>query len=137
MVAGPDLLDLENETILFSEANPERVSLVREVSGVPIACYFYPATYTLTKRASSSAIEEAESTLDMPPLLADTVLAVWDERQTGRDDEARGVRLRRIAQDEGYPSYILGQVVHDALAQWRFPGQTLTPGSRRWRKVAG
>lgn len=122
-LAGPDLLDLENETISFGEANPERVSLVREVSGIPIVCYFYPITYTSTRRATPLAIEGTKATFDTPPLLDDSVLAaVWGEHQTRIDDEARGMRLRRIAQGEGYPSYILGQVVHDALAQWRFPG---------------
>ena len=92
----------------------------------PVACTLYPQNAELSLPQASSRPQPApvlpEKPLLLRPLCAEPVQVDEEARELARDPPRR---VWRVVPPEGRPTapaWVVGQLVHGALADWLFPG---------------
>jgi len=121
-LAGPELLDLVDKTPEFGEGADKPTAWQRSIDGVLATCWLYPEAYSPTRRMAAFRPEPRDDSV-RPPLLSP--LTAGAEEGGARErlpvEAASPKPIPRIVYAPGgYPAWLRGQIVHDALAQWRF-----------------
>lgn len=133
-LSGPEALDLAEADLTGVETSAEPLRLALTVENVPILCAIYgPLCVWPDGRMQTVAPVEAGAILP-PPLLA--ALA---QEQTGRDaaegEHIPDQRVWRVVPASSpaqtapatAPAWVVGALVHEALAAWRFPDDSFPP----------
>ena len=135
-IAGPDALGLAVRPIPYDDAGDKEVRLDLSLpNAAAAACMIYEPGYRSPAMASPPGQADSASIPVPPPLLAaimpDPVLV--DERTSAmdRDPPQRVWRVAPVTQRRRGPAWVVGSLVHDALAAWRFPDQLF----ERWAEA--
>jgi ATP-dependent helicase/nuclease subunit A len=129
-VAGP--LGLKGECLDYDEEGAGVIPLDLAVGGTPVGCAIYEPKFNWELEAPERA-HIAEVPVQLPPPLLAPVLPEM-ERLDERTEEQERIppqRVWRVApavRRPRAPAWVVGSIVHEALAAWRFPGD----GFDRW-----
>jgi len=113
-------------------------TLEREAGGQPVAYTVYPTECEIPLVVAS--IEERvrpELPRDLPLLRSLTPEPLMTDEQTERDLQDPAPRVWRVVPPEKRvwaPSWVVGQIVHTALQEWRFPATSSTDFDR-WAAI--
>jgi ATP-dependent exoDNAse (exonuclease V) beta subunit len=155
-LAGPECLALTETSIPHNDEGEETIALDLQVGATPVACTIYEPGVTWDQRPAVDTPPLADDTPLPPPLLAavtpgEELVEGSAERAMARhtagasprsarlreQDSRRSQRVWQVVPDVARPrapSWVIGSLVHEALAAWRFPdgSQKDEPGSDQW-----
>jgi ATP-dependent helicase/nuclease subunit A len=106
----------------------------------PVACTLYEPGYTPEHRPPAAAALQAEAVAvaGPPPLLAPLPAETATlDRRAGEQERAPAQRVWRVVPAAGRPrapAWVIGSLVHEALAAWRFPAGA-DPAFGRWAEA--
>jgi ATP-dependent exoDNAse (exonuclease V) beta subunit len=133
-IAGP--LGLAGTPIACDQEGGSRaIHLHLQAGQVPVACTIYEPGHAWDLPSRRAAEEPGPAASLSPPLL--TPVAAVEEQVDERTAQRERVPPRRVwrvvpaAAEAHVPSRVLGSLVHEALAAWRFPDQ----GYNRWAEA--
>jgi ATP-dependent helicase/nuclease subunit A len=120
LIAGPAATNLANQRLMHQETGDRRHELpLRVGAATPVACVVYEPLYAPRQPLAAPAAETLPTATDLaaPLLLAPLPrVAGWEP------DTARRVwRVAPPAARPYAPAWVIGSLVHEALAAWRFP----------------
>jgi len=135
VLAGPQCLELLGRTVAYDEAGANALQIPLHVGSTPVACTLYEPNCVWDLHPRRVAVKADTTDVVPPPLLAAVHPggAVVDSR-VAEQDRIPPQRVWRVAPAEERPrapAWVIGSLVHQALAAWRFPGDA-DPGFERW-----
>jgi ATP-dependent helicase/nuclease subunit A len=135
-LAGPDGLDLVGRTVPYDKDGVNAISLNLQASVPPVACVIYEPGYVWRGRSPDAAVE-TEVDVSLPPALLETMspeLELVDQRISAQDriPPQRVWRVVPAVKRPRAPAWVIGSLVHEALAAWRFPVGDRSARFRRW-----
>jgi ATP-dependent exoDNAse (exonuclease V) beta subunit len=108
----------------YDEADPRPISLDLQVEQTSVVCTFYsPAAVEAVSSQYVPTVEPAWPT-PLPPHLLEALTAPPEPIQA--DEPRRVWRVVPAADRPRAPAWVIGNLVHAALALWRFPDDTYT-----------
>jgi ATP-dependent exoDNAse (exonuclease V) beta subunit len=119
--------------------DPQPLRIALSVSAAPVGCSIYGPDWICGPVRPATAAEPSSEERLPPPLLAavepDAVTA--DARTEDRDriPQRRVWRVVPPAPRSEAPGWVIGSIVHDALAVWRFPGDGGGTTFERWTEA--
>ena len=124
-LSGEDVLGLAGVQVAVAETDPEPRQLELAVGGTPVACAIYGVGWAWAARRSP-APAQPETTVSLPPPLLAPVAAepVATDGRAAEQERDPGQRVWRVvpaAVRPRAPAWVVGKLVHEALAAWRFP----------------
>ena len=121
-LAGPEALGLAEVQLQYDEADPAPIRLQLQVGQTPVACTFYsPAAVETARSRYAPEVEPAWPT-PLPPDLLEPLTAPLETVQPA--EPRRVWRIVPAAERPRAPAWVVGHLVHAALALWRFPDET-------------
>ncbi len=132
-VVGPDALGLAVRAITYDAAGDKEIKLDLNLPNGSVAtCFIYEPNYQSPPAAGPEASWADCEDLSVPaPLLDPIVLeAVWvDARaaEVDRDPPQRVWRVVGTGSRQRAPAWVVGSMVHEALARWRFADEGFEP----------
>ena len=125
-LSGADVLGLAGVPVAVAETDPEPRRLDLAVGGTPIGCAIYGTGWAGAARVPV-IVAQPETTAPLPPPLLALVAAepVATDGRTAEQERDPGQRVWRVvpaATRPSAPAWVVGKLVHEALAAWRFPG---------------
>jgi ATP-dependent helicase/nuclease subunit A len=138
-LAGPEGLDLLGRTVPYDENGLDALSVDLQVGHAPVACVIYEPGYLWDGR-STEAPDEPVGDARLPPALLETVapdMEVVDQR-TSIHDRIPPQRVWRVVpavKKPRAPAWVIGSLVHEALAAWRFPASDRSAGFGYWAEA--
>lgn len=126
-VTGPNALGLAVQAITYDAAGDKEVKLDLSLpNGSAATCFVYEPNYQPPPTAGTeTGWADGEDLSVPPPLLAPIVPpAVWVDARTSEVDRDPPQRVWRVVAPGGRhraPAWVVGAMVHEALAAWRFP----------------
>jgi ATP-dependent helicase/nuclease subunit A len=126
-VAGP--LGLLDETVEYNEEGAKIIHKPLQLGQTPVSCAIYEPGWT-GKRRAHTAPSQAETPVPLPPPLLEPVLpgaALVDQRasEQSRIPPQRVWRVAPAVERPTAPAWVIGSLVHEALAAWRLPSPPL------------
>jgi ATP-dependent helicase/nuclease subunit A len=123
---GLDGFGLASTPIPYDEQGDERRRFDWTLDGNGVRCIIYEPGYHGPRARTGKEPGSAE-TIDLPPpLLGPVVLAKGEPEEAGpireRIPRQRAWRVVPRSTGVGIPRWVVGSLVHEALAAWRFPG---------------
>ena len=120
-IIAEEMLAIKGEPAPILEAGSPPICWPRTMGQTPVSCTFYPPEFKAVPRTSEEtppAMSPGRSTLLLQPVQPS---AIKPEQAEAPDAKRDSRAIYRVVQASGhYPARILGDVVHAALAQWRF-----------------
>lgn len=129
-IAALHVLNLANTRLPHNAAGSKANRLTLTLGGqTPVDCTVYEPAYPTEGRAQSDAAPpKAKMATLPPPLLAPVLLErIQVDRRTAESDRIPAQRVWRVVPDvrrPKAPAWVVGSMVHEALAAWRFPDET-------------
>lgn len=124
-VGGPDALGLAGVQVALAETDPEPRHLDLAVGASPAGCDLYGPDWTCApRRPAVPAPAEAAVTLPLPllaPVAAEPLGTDGRAAEQERDPGQHVWRVVPAAARPRAPAWVVGKLVHAALAAWRFP----------------
>ena len=124
-------LALTDSHIDHDEEGAGLIPLDLQAGGTPVACTIYEPKWTWSQHPQQAAVQGEQPTPLPPPLLAPIYPAEerMDRRMAGQDrvPPQRVWRVVPAVARPRAPAWVVGSLVHAALAAWRFPGDS-APG---------
>jgi len=138
-LAGPDGLGLEGRTILYDEDGVNAIPVDLRVGQTPVACVIYEPGCVWDGRSPEARVETVVD-VRLPPALLETVSPEMElvDQRTSIQDRIPPQRVWRVVpavQRPRAPAWVIGSLVHEALAAWRFPVDDRSAGFRRWAEA--
>jgi len=143
-VAGPEGLGLGEVEISYDEEGAHAVGGDLREGQTPVACTIYEPGYDWDRRPDIAERESKPERVPLPPPLLEPVLPgeeLVDRRISERDriPPQRVWRVVPAVKRPRAPAWVVGSLVHEALAAWRFPDDAPSTGSgqgfERWAKA--
>jgi ATP-dependent helicase/nuclease subunit A len=135
-LAGPDCLDLYDRTIPHDDSGAEAREFPLATGSTPLACTIYEPGHAWVLRARPSQAPARSLAPVPPPLLApvEPLVEGVSPRLTDQDriPQKKVWRVVPAVQRPRAPAWVVGSVVHEALAAWRFPASTEEHAFVRW-----
>jgi ATP-dependent helicase/nuclease subunit A len=134
-LAGEEGIALESQTLAYDPEGAGAHRLDFCVGSTPVACMICEPGYRWKHHPSERQTEPEAVVLGPPPLLASVLpeMEAVDEHVAARDriPVQRVWRVVPAVKRPRAPAWVVGSLVHEALAAWRFP---IGPGLefRRW-----
>jgi ATP-dependent helicase/nuclease subunit A len=138
-IAGLDCIGLAESSIAYDEGGANVIRLELHVGQTPVACTVYEPGYVRDHQPREA--EEAPSLIvALPPALLESVApeAVPVDQRTEEQDRIPPQRVWRVvpaARRPRAPGWVVGSLVHEALAAWRFPDDASLTGFARWAEA--
>jgi ATP-dependent helicase/nuclease subunit A len=133
-VGRPEGLRLADTPIPYDEGGANRAHLDLQVGDTPVSCTIYEPGVTWTYLADEMEMT-AEATVLPPPLLEPVSAGMEQvDQRLSEQDRIPPQRVWRVvpaARKPRAPAWVVGSVVHEALAAWRFPDG----GFERWAEA--
>jgi ATP-dependent exoDNAse (exonuclease V) beta subunit len=134
-LAGEEGLGLEGRALAYDQEGSTDHRLELEAGSTPVACTIYEPRYRRDQVLPEREMEPEGAVAVPPPLLAPVLpeMEAVDERVAAqeRDPPQRVWRVVPAVEKPRAPAWLVGSLVHEALASWRFPGGP-DPEFRRW-----
>ncbi len=125
-IAGP--LGLEQVTFSHDEEGDRAISLELQIGQSPVGCTVYEPRWSPPARPLAVEDVAAPAASASPPLLTPVTAGEEhvDEKtaESERDPPRRVWRVVPVVERPTAPAWVVGSLVHEALAAWRFPEQT-------------
>ncbi len=125
-LAEPEVLGLAGTAINHSDDGAAAVELMLQVGQTPVSCTFYEPEYAPAVSKHRQAQEKETLTPLPPPLLAPISSERTPEKESleavERERSQRVWRVVPAVERPSAPAWVVGKLVHAALAAWRFPG---------------
>jgi ATP-dependent helicase/nuclease subunit A len=133
-VGGPEGLGLVGMPIPYDEDGANRTRLDLRIGDAPVACTVYEPGVVWAYPANEMATT-VEPTVLPPPLLAPVLPgAEAVDQRVSEQERIPPQRVWRVvppAKRPRAPAWVVGSVVHEALAAWRFPDD----GFEQWAQA--
>jgi ATP-dependent exoDNAse (exonuclease V) beta subunit len=139
---GP--LGLSDAGIGHDDEGSSAIHLDLGVGNTPVACTIYEPGWKWVSPVPETKLE-TEGKLSPPPQLLTSVSAGQEQtdRRTSEQDRIPMQRVWRVvptAEGSRAPAWVIGSLVHEALASWRFPNggrptPTLGHSFERWAQA--
>ena len=127
LIAGEAALDIKGKTIAYNIGGAQSIQLESSIGNSPVACIIYEPNVEWPARPHI-ATQESGSLLLPPPLLVPVVPEVERvDARTAAGEQAPRQQVWRVVpavERPRAPRWVVGSMVHEALAAWRFPDQT-------------
>ena len=124
-LSGSDVLGLAGVQVAVAETDPEPRRLDLAVGGTPVACAIYGVGWAWAARRSPAPAQPETMAPLPPPLLAPVAAEpVATDGRVAEQERDPGQRVWRVvpaAVRPRAPAWVVGKLVHEALAAWRFP----------------
>ncbi len=127
-LSGPEALGLTEMDLAEAETTPGPVQLELAVEDVPVGCTVYgPAWTRRGGRTPAVTPAEIEAILPPPLLAAPAPERAGSDRGAGEQGRLDQQRVWRVVPASAHttppraPAWVVGALVHEALACWRFP----------------
>ncbi len=123
-LGGPEGLSLEGAEFDYDEEGSAARHLEMQVGDTPVSCTIYEPGCTWEFPVREAALEEQQPA-SLPPLLLEPVAAGREQvdqrtKERERRPPRRVWRVVPAVQKPTAPSWVVGSLVHDALAVWCF-----------------
>jgi ATP-dependent helicase/nuclease subunit A len=124
-IAGEDALGLSEVPMAYKEEGAGALRLELAAGDTPVACTIYEPNYTWDLRPSHPE-PQAQMAVTLPPPLLAPVTPESDQVDVRLAEESRlpSQRVWRVVptvRRPRAPAWVVGSLVHEALAAWRFP----------------
>ena len=134
-VAGPEGLGLVGMPVPHDEEGANTIHLDLQIGDTPVSCVIYEPGVVWDHRPLQAEVE-VEPLLTLPPPLLEPVspgIEQVDQRTLERDrvPPQRVWRVVPAVKRPRAPAWVVGSLVHEALAAWRFPDGEPSTGSGR------
>jgi len=127
LVAGEEVLNLKNQTITYDADGTKLISLELKIGESPVSCTIYepnvewPSKLRVARRQNDS--------LSIPPPLLVAVASTAEnvDPRTAALEQSAAQHVWRVVpavERPRAPRWVVGSLVHEALAAWRFPDET-------------
>ncbi|MFH1928026.1 MAG: UvrD-helicase domain-containing protein [Chloroflexota bacterium] len=129
-LADGAVLGLTKQPILMEEQDPNPSEIPLKLNGNPVRCLVYPSAYSAPVRATPQKRAEAAEKIILSPLLAQPKHQEPTEEtdaQAANKEEPVSRRVWRVVprtRGAKAPATVVGELVHAALEQWRFPDES-------------
>jgi ATP-dependent exoDNAse (exonuclease V) beta subunit len=123
VLAEPDILGLSQQSIPYNPAGANIVELSLQVSETPVSCHIYEPGCE-PKRSARVADPEPDWPTPLPPAF---LTPLTTPKPVVAEPPQRVWRVMPDAAPAA-PAWVVGDLVHKALAAWRFSG----PGFEEW-----
>ncbi len=123
-LAAPDCLNLKKALAGCRELGQQPVAIPLPVGQSTVSCCV-DAVFRAARAARAAASVQADITLPLPllgPVHARVECVDETIREREREPAPRVWRVVPARKGEGAPAWVVGKLVHAALAAWRFPG---------------
>ena len=124
-IGAADCLGLQQQQIEYDEAATEALARDLQAGQTRVSCTLYGPEWKGPAAARMVRPPEAVAAVTPPPLLACVVPAAeWADERTTEQERDPPQRVWRVVPAVAHPSapaWVVGKLVHEALAQWRFP----------------
>ena len=124
-LSSEDALGLACVQVAVDETDLEPRRLDLAVGSTPVACAIYGAGCTWEARRLASAAEPETAVSLPPPLLAPIAAEmIGTDARVAAQERDPGQRVWRVVPSVARPrapSWVVGKLVHEGLAEWRFP----------------
>ena len=122
LIAGADALNIEGTPLDYDGEGARVHSLDWQIGATPIACSVYEPRIEFRATITQSQSQVARDAVAAFPLLAPLpVRAEIADEKLKRDPPPRVWRVAPSIAHARAPRWVIGALVHEALAQWRFP----------------
>jgi len=124
-LAADAVLGLASQSIPYTETGADVIDLPLQVGQTAVGCYVYEPNFALhssSRSASGKAQPPAEKAVALPPPLLASL--AQEEPSSTAAAEGRSQRVWRVApavERPRAPAWVVGKLVHAALAAWQFP----------------
>ncbi len=131
-IGGPEGLRLVGTSIAHDEEGADAIHVDLQVGSTPVSCTIYEPGYVWDHPLGETRAEVGPSVPLPPPLLEPVSPGI--ERVDQRTAERDRIPLQRVwrvvpaVKRPRAPAWVIGSLVHEALAAWRFPNS----GFERW-----
>jgi len=126
-IAGSPGLGLEGRRIEYDEEGTDAVTLDLQLGQTPVRCTIYEPGWTAQVHAQKQRVEGVLEEVPLPPPLL-APIPFLEEQVDARTREQDRRPPRRVWQvvsgSRKAPAWVVGALVHEALAAWRFPDDT-------------
>ena len=142
-VAGPEGLGLVETPIVHDEEGADTIHLDLQVGQAPVSCTIYEPGIAWDYRPRATRVG-AEPLVTLPPPLLEPVspgIKQVDQRTSDQDriPPQRVWRVVPVVERPRAPAWVVGSLVHEALAAWRFSDGGPSTGSghrfERWAEA--
>ena len=125
-LASEDCLQLAGREVACDPEGTGSVHVALQAGSTPISCTIYEQGWTAqSHRLPVAELQPAAPVALPPPLLAPLQPAGGQVDEKAREQEREPVqRVWRVVptvERPGAPAWVIGSLVHEALASWRFP----------------
>ncbi len=125
-IARPEGLGLVETRITYDEEGASAIHVDLHVGSTPVSCTIYEPKWA-DEHPPRAMGEEGELPVRLPPPLLAPVVAAQEavDERTVLQDRIPPQRVWRVAptvKRPRAPAWVVGSLVHEALAMWRFPG---------------
>jgi ATP-dependent helicase/nuclease subunit A len=122
-LAGAEVLGLAGTPVNYNDAGATAIELRLQVGRTPVACAIYEPEFSqAVSKYRETRVRELPTPLP-PPLLGPISTDLGQEKETPISAE-RSQRVWRVVptvERPRAPAWVVGKLVHSALAAWRFP----------------
>jgi ATP-dependent helicase/nuclease subunit A len=124
-IGGPEGLGLAGTPIAHDEEGADAIHVDLQVGSTPVSCTIYEPKYVWIHPPGETRAEVGPSIPLPPPLLEPVSPGI--ERVDQRTAERDRIPLQRVwrvvpaVKRPRAPAWVVGSLVHEALAAWRFP----------------
>ena len=138
-IAGPDGIGLAESPIVHDENGMNAICLELHVGQTPVACTVYEPGYVWDHQPREA--EKVSSLMvALPPALLGPVApeAATVDPRTEEQDRIPPQRVWRVvpaSRRPRAPAWVVGSLVHEALAAWRFPDDASLTSFARWAEA--
>jgi len=123
----PQGLTLDSTCIDYDKEGPRALTVDMQVGETPVSCTIYEPGY-IWDHPPREIAPEARQPQPVPPALLEPVAAGQEQvdRRTKERDQRPPRRVWRVVpavRRPRAPAWVVGSLVHEALAAWRFPDE--------------
>ncbi len=124
-IGGPEGLRLAGTPIAHDEGGADAIHVDLQVGSTPVSCTIYEPGYVWIHPPGETRAE-AEPSVPLPPPFLEPVSPGIEnvDQQTAERDRVPLQRVWRVVpavKRPRAPAWVIGSLVHEALATWRFP----------------
>jgi len=138
-----NVLGLALHPILMEEQDPNPYEVPLKLNGNPVRCLVYPDTYSAPVRATTQERAETTEKTVLSALLAQPKhqkLTDETDSQAADEEEPASRRVWRVVprtRGAKAPASVVGDLVHAALEQWRFPDDSFNSWAKTQARQNG